>query len=127
MHRLLSRYVVPKKPKGKQPKAPVLPPTTPFTCCFYDVEFKAKISGSKGCSVNPCNFGIHRTNITAYVIAAGSKSKLISSLNSFRNKDRLKAVVDVIKALPENLRFFGYSSVPPIPPCSNLHVYPTIR
>ena len=35
-----------------------------------------------------------------YVTAAGSKSKLITSMNSFRNKDRLKAVVDVIKALP---------------------------
>jgi hypothetical protein len=90
----------PKKPKGKQPKAPVPSPTTTFTCCFYDVEFKAKISGSKGCSVNPCNFGTHRTNISAYVTAAGSKSKLINSLNSFRNKDRLKAVVNVIKALP---------------------------
>ena len=92
--------MVPKKQKGKQPKAPVLPPATPFTCCLYDVEFKAKISGSKVCSVNPCNFGIHRTNITAYIIAAGSKSKLITSLASFRNKDRLQVVVNVIKALP---------------------------
>jgi hypothetical protein len=91
--------MVPKK-KGKLPKNPVLPPTSPFKCCFYDVESKAKVSGSKGCSMNPCTFGTHHTTLTAYVTAAGSKSKLISSINNFRNKDRLKAVVDVIKALP---------------------------
>jgi len=91
--------MVPKK-KGKLPKNPVLPPTSPFKCCFYDVESKAKVSGSKGCSMNPCTFGTHHTTLTAYVTAAGSKSKFISSINNFRNKDRLKAVVDVIKALP---------------------------
>ena len=46
--------MVPKEPKGKQPKALVVPTMTPFKACFYDIEFKAKISGSKGCSANPC-------------------------------------------------------------------------
>ena len=92
--------MVPKKPKGKQPKALVVPTVTPFKSCFYDVEFKAKISGSKGCSANLCNFGVHHTDVAAYLRAAGSKSRLITSLASFRQKDRLRAVVDVIKVHP---------------------------
>ena len=61
---------------------------------------KGNCTWSKGCSVNPCNFGMHRMNITAYLKAAGSKSKLIASIANVRNKDKLKAVVDVIKAHP---------------------------
>jgi len=43
---------------------------------------------------------MHHPDVAAYLKAAGSKSKLIASIASVRNKDRLKAVVDVIKAHP---------------------------
>ena len=90
----------PKKPKGNKPKASVVPPVTVLKTCFYDLEFKAKVSGGKSCTSNPCNFGMHQPDVAAYLKAAGSKLKLIASIASVRNKDRLKAVVDVIKALP---------------------------
>ena len=91
----------PKKQKGtNQQKASVVPSVTVLATCFYDLEVKAKISGGRGCSSNPCNLGVHQPDVAAYLKVAGSKSKLIASIANVRNKKRLKAVVDVIKAHP---------------------------
>jgi len=81
-------------PKGKNPKKQQNEATT---ICFFDVESKAGIVNNKVCEV-PCLYGPHHKDLKAYITAAGTKDKLITSISNFRDRGRVKLLIVAIKA-----------------------------